>query len=114
MYYLGDTITRDFTTHDPSTGEVSDADVIPTCEVFEGDNDMAILTPTVVKRTNKTGNYRVSFSATTANGFEEGKYYNVIVQAIVSGITAKTRLVSFRLEPIAKEVIEKVFIPIKR
>lgn len=94
---LGSVITRDFTTENPITGEVQDADTLPTCQVFEDDTDVPILAPTVAKRAGLTGNYRATFSATSANGFEIGKSYNVIVQATVNGITAKARIVSFNL-----------------
>ncbi len=92
---LGKTITLDFTTHDPLSGQVSDADILPTCEVFEEDTDTAILTPTVTKRTALTGDYRVTFIASTANGFEVDKFYNVIATVIVAGITAKARVGAF-------------------
>jgi len=89
---LGQQVAVDFTTHNPLTGQVSDADALPTCEVFENTTDIPILTPTPTKRVGKTGNYRVTFEATAANGFEIGKSYNVIVQATVSGVTAKSRV----------------------
>jgi hypothetical protein len=98
MRKLGDTIVFDFTTHDPETGEVSDADITPTCEVFEDTNDTELLVPTVTKRTGKTGDYRVSIEATTPNGFEIGKNYNVIVSATVNDIPAKARIATFTLE----------------
>lgn len=92
---LGQSPTIDFTTHNPVTGMVSDADVLPTCEVFEDTTDVALAAPTVVKRTGKTGNYRVTFAATAANGFEVDKAYNVVVQATVGGVTAKSRIATF-------------------
>jgi len=92
---LGRIVTLDFTTHDPLSGQVSDADVLPTCEVFEDNTDIPILTPLVTKRTAKTGNYRVTFTASTANGFEIGKSYNVISEATVNSITAKARIAAF-------------------
>lgn len=98
MRKLGDTIILDFTTHNPSTGAVSDTDEVPTCEVFEGEIDLAILSPAVAKRVGKTGNYRVSIEATTDNGFEVGKSYNVIVSATVNGIPAKARIATFTLD----------------
>ncbi len=95
---LGDAITLDFTTSDPATGEVSDADATPTYEVFEDDNDTAILSGDAVKRTGKTGDYRVTFTASTANGFAVGSSYNVIVSATVGGVAAKSRIGAFRLD----------------
>jgi hypothetical protein len=95
---LGDTIVLDFTTHNSFTGAVQDTDSLPTCEIFEDDNDSAILTPTVTKRVGKTGNYRLSIEATTGNGFEIGKSYNVIISATVNSISAKSRIDSFVLD----------------
>lgn len=86
---LGETITIDFATHAPSTGQVTDADSTPTVEVFEDANDTPILTPTATKRTAKTGNYRVQVACTAGNGFEAGKSYNVVVSATVGGVTGK-------------------------
>lgn len=94
---LGRIVTLDFTTHDPLSGQVSDADVLPTCEVFEDNTDIPILTPTVTKRTAKTGNYRVTFTASSTNGFEVGKSYNVIVETTVNSITAKARIAAFTI-----------------
>jgi len=93
-----DTLYFDFTTHNPSTGAVSDADSTPTCEVFEDNTDTAILSPTVVKRTSKTGNYRVPVAATAANGFEVGKNYNVVVSATVNAVSAKAVVAQFVLD----------------
>jgi len=95
---LEDTITLDFTTHNPFTGAVQDTDSIPTCKIFEDDNDSAILIPTVTKRVGETGNYRISIEATVANGFEIGKSYNVIISATVNTISAKSRIDSFVLD----------------
>lgn len=94
---LGQSLTLDFTTTNPLTGQVSDADALPACEVFEDDTDVPILTPLVTKRAILTGNYRVTFIASAANGFEVGKSYNVIASATVAAITAKARIGSFIL-----------------
>ena len=95
---LNDSVHLDFTTHNPTTGAVSDADSIPTVEVLEDDNDTAIVTPTATKRTEKTGNYRLTFDVTLANGFEINRWYNVVVSATVNGVSAKSVIASFRVE----------------
>ena len=95
---LGDTLTKDLTTHNPTTGQVQDADVIPTCQVFGGDVDIPILTPIVVKRVGQIGDYRVSFVVSAANGFAIGGSYDIIVSVTVAGITAKARIASFSVE----------------
>lgn len=94
---LDQPVTLDFTTHDPLSGAVSDADIIPSCEVFENQTDIPILTPAATKRTEKTGNYRVTFDATVGNGFEIGKSYNIIAEATVNAVKAKARIASFTL-----------------
>jgi len=94
---MDETITLDFTTHNPDTGQVQDADGLPSCEVFEDDTDAPMITPAVVKRAGKVGDYRVTFVASDANGFEAGKSYNVIITAAVNFITAKARISSFAL-----------------
>lgn len=97
MVELGDIFFNDFITTSPTTGNVVDADSVPTVEVFEDDNDTPILSYDSVKRVSKTGNYRVRIAATTANGYEVGKSYNVVVTAIVEGVTSKVVSASFYL-----------------
>jgi hypothetical protein len=97
---LGRTLIRDFVCH-TSAGSISDADTIPTVAVYEDTTDTAILTPTAVKRTSLTGNYRVPIEVTAANGFEIGKSYNVIASATVGGISSKAVIASFTVENIA-------------
>lgn len=75
-----------------------DADSTPTVEIFEEDNDTPILTPTATKRTGKTGNYRTTFVISSANGFENGKFYNLIVTATVATIVGKARVATFQVE----------------
>ena len=94
----------DFTCHHPKTGQVSDADFLPTCQVFENTTDTPLMTPTVVKRTAQTGDYRVSIDVTEANGFQADTSYNVIGIATVAGITAKARIEVF-IPRIAKPVL---------
>lgn len=95
---LGQSPTWDFTVHDPLTGQVMDADFLPTCQVFENATDVPILNPLVVRRVGMVGNYRTTFAATAANGFEYGKSYNVIVTATVTAISAKSRIAVFTIE----------------
>jgi hypothetical protein len=96
---LEDTAHFDFITRSPSTGAAIDADSLPTCEVFEEANDTEILTPTITKRVGKTGNYRIPVAATNANGFEVGKYYNVVATATVGAVTDKSVVKSFYVIP---------------
>jgi hypothetical protein len=82
---LEETIYLDFIVSS-GTGPATDADALPTSEVCENGTDTAIVTPTVVKRSGKTGNYYVPVACTAANGFEAGKSYNVVVTATVGGV----------------------------
>lgn len=97
MPSLNDSVTYDFITN-ANTGAVVDADSTPTWEVFEDDNDTPILTGNATKRTSKTGDYRVTFTASAANGFENGKYYNLVASATVATIVGKARVVTFKIE----------------
>lgn len=97
---IDEVVTFDVVTHNPSTGSVSDADSTPTFEVFEDTTDTDIgVGGNLTKRTSKTGNYRGSFTASAANGFEAGKWYNVIASATVGGISAKSVAKSFMCVP---------------
>lgn len=93
---LEQTVTMDFVTSNPETGDALSASSV-TVRVFEETSDTAILTPTATERTSQTGNYRVQVVCTTANGFEEGKSYSVVVEAVVAGVTAKSVLANFRI-----------------
>lgn len=93
---LEETIYVDFITSSPTTGAAIDADSTPTCEVFEDATDTSVLSPIVTKRSGKTGNYRVPVVCSTANGFEAGKSYNVLVSATVGGVAAKAVVATFQ------------------
>jgi hypothetical protein len=100
MIPLDEVVVFDVVTHEPSTGAISDADSTPTYSVFEETTDTPILSAqNFTKRTGLTGNYRGSFTASTANGFEVGKWYSVIATATVDGVTAKCVALHFRLAP---------------
>lgn len=104
--YLEETIYVDFITSSPSTGAAADADSLPTCAVYEQTSDTALVTPTVVKRTSLTGNYRVPVVCTAANGFEVAKSYSVVVSATVGAVAAKAVAANFQVrDSIATELI---------
>ena len=97
---IDEVVHFDICTHDPSTGGVSDADSTPTFSVFEEATDTAILAAqNFTKRTSLTGDYRGTFTASLANGFEAGKWYSVIATAVVGGVTGKKNCGSFRCAP---------------
>ena len=92
---IGEPVTLNFPTHDPHTGQVQDADFLPTCQVFQNNDNTPLLTPLVVKIVAQTGLYRVTFMANSTNGFQIGSNYNVDVTATVAGIQAKSRIGQF-------------------
>lgn len=94
---LDEVIHFDVVTHNPSTGAVSDADSTPTFAVYEEATDTDIgVGGNLTKRTSLTGNYRGTFTASAANGFEAGKWYAVIASATVNSIAGKTVAMHFR------------------
>ncbi len=84
-----------------STGAATDADSTPSFEIFEEATDSAIVSGSFTKRTSKTGDYRCTFTASAANGFEVGKWYNVVASATVSAVAGKAVVQKFRLIPAA-------------
>jgi len=94
---LSEVVYFDCITSHPTTGAVSDADSTPTFAVFEEATDTDIgVGGNLTKRTSLTGNYRGSFTASAANGFEAGKWYNVIASATVNSIDGKAVVMRFR------------------
>lgn len=97
---IDEVVYFDVTTHNVSTGAVSDADSGPTFDVFEESTDTPILDDqSMTKRTSLTGNYRGNFTASAANGFEAGKWYSVIATATVNSVTGKIVVKNFRVGP---------------
>jgi hypothetical protein len=90
---LETTLYLNFTTSSPTTGAPADADSLPSVYVYEDDNDTPILTPTPVNRS--VGEYLVAVAATTANGFEVDKTYNVVATGSVGGVDGKIVLATF-------------------
>jgi hypothetical protein len=94
---LGDTITYDFTTHNPTTGQLQDADFLPTCAIFVEDSDTPMMTPVPIRRVGYPGTYKVTFVASAANGFAGSLSYNLDVIATVKGVQATSRIAEFSL-----------------
>jgi hypothetical protein len=94
---LDEVVHFDITTHSPQNGAVTNADSTPTWAVYEEATDTAILTGDFTQRTALTGNYRGTFTASAANGFEVGKWYNVIASATVNNRAGKQVTLNFRL-----------------
>lgn len=87
-----------------STGAAADADSTPTFAVYEEATDTDVgVGGNLTKRTSLTGNYRGSFTASAANGFEIGKWYTVVGSATIGGVACKGILKQFRI--VAAEVV---------
>lgn len=93
---LNETIYLRFGTHS-STGAATDADSTPTVDVTE-DGGTAFTTGVTVANVT-TGEYKVTISTSPANGYENGKWYDVLATAVVGGVTSKQRLFGFRAVP---------------
>lgn len=95
---LDEVIYFDCITTHPSTGAATDADSTPTFAVYEEATDTDIgVGGNLTKRTSLTGNYRGTFTASAANGFEVGKWYSIIGSATVNSIAGKAVLRGFRI-----------------
>lgn len=98
---IDEVIHFDVITSTPATSAAVDADSAPTFDVFEEATDTPILDDqAMTKRTSLTGNYRGTFTASAANGFEAGKWYNIVVTAVVGGVTGKCVAKTFRVAPV--------------
>jgi hypothetical protein len=96
---IDEVVYFDIITSSP-TGSASNADATPTFSVYEEATDTAILGPTnFTQRTALTGNYRGTFTASVANGFEAGKWYSIIGSATVSSVSGKCVCMNFRCKP---------------
>lgn len=86
---LGDNLVFSITCHDPDTGVVTDADSVPTYRVYENETATPILTGSMAKLddANTTGFYTELIACTAANGFDDGKTYNIYIAATVDGST---------------------------
>ena len=75
-----------------ATGELADAEAVPTYRVYEAETATAILTGSMatLDTDNTTGLYAESIACTTANGFEAGKSYTIYVAYAVSGLGSST------------------------
>jgi len=112
---LEEKLTFSICTHDPDTGVLTDADVVPDYRVYEDINETAILTGDIDSGTggaadefdtaNTTGFYLKQLACTAANGFEENKTYTIYITATVDGDTGGIAY-SFRVDPSPTTTIE--------
>jgi len=97
---IDEVVHFDAITSHPTTGAAADADSTPTFDVYEEATDTGLLGATnLTKRTSLTGNYRGTFTASAANGFEAGKWYSAVVSATVNSVAGKAAVLHFFVEP---------------
>jgi hypothetical protein len=84
---LGQDLTFTVTTHDPDTGELTDADTPPIYRLYEDENPVPLLTGNMafLDPVNTTGFYSELVACTAANGFEVDRSYNIYIEATVDG-----------------------------
>lgn len=86
---IDDGLTFGVQTHSPSTGDLADADSVPTYRVYEDETGTAILNGSMAKLddTNTTGFYSEQLTLSAANGFERGKSYTIYIAGTVESVT---------------------------
>ena len=87
--FLGNNLTFSICTHDPDTGVLTDADVLPTYRLYEDETAIPILTGTmaILDNLNTVGFYTELVACTAGNGFESGRTYTVYIEATVDSDT---------------------------
>jgi len=103
MITIGTILTLRFMTRDATSGQLTDADSLPTTAVYEDANDTPILSPVPVNY--GTGLYRVSVDTAAANGFDVGSGYSVLVTAAVGGFEDTTVLATFVIEDVITQPV---------
>jgi hypothetical protein len=73
-------------THDPGTGVAVDADSVPTYRIYEDETGTPLLTGSMalLDSAGTAGFYSEQVTLSAANGFEQGKSYNVYISATVT------------------------------
>ncbi len=112
MSYIGrwnidDTVSFTVVTHDPATGDLTDADAVPAYRVYEDETGTAILTGSMAKLddSNTTGHYSEQLTLSVVNGLEASKSYNIYISAAVNGITGGT-VRNFQIGPVAANITQ--------
>lgn len=89
---IGDNLTFSVCTHDPDTGILSDAAAPPTYRIYEDESGQIYPAGAALGNMAKlddaatTGFYTELVACTAANGFEDGKSYNIYIEATVDGV----------------------------
>lgn len=93
---LGEVVYWDCPTF-AASGALVNADATPTFKIYEEATDTAIVTGNLTLRTSTTGEYRGTATASSGNGFEVGKWYNVYCYATVATIPGAKVALTFRV-----------------
>jgi hypothetical protein len=94
---LDDTVRFTQNFYHPASGYSSAVDSTPRYYVYEDDTNTNILQGGMTARTDIPGSYHGSFVASTANGFETDKFYDVQVSGELNGISGFTSVKQFKL-----------------
>ncbi len=92
--FLSDSCFAYFGTSSVTTGAATNADSTPSVVVAEDGTDLGYA-PTVTNVA--TGLYKVEIAATSGNGFEAGRRYNLYAVATVGGITGRDGIGEFEV-----------------
>ena len=94
MAYIDETLTFSICTHDPDTGELTDADAAPVYWVYEDETGVSINASTpgsdimaLLDDAHTVGLYSETITCSVANGYENGKSYTIYIKATVGGDT---------------------------
>lgn len=95
-----DTVIFTANFYHPASGYSVAADTTPQYLVYEGTTGAAILNGAMSARTDHTGAYYGSFTASAGNGFDSGTFYDVQVSGTVSGTEGIASVKQFVLDEI--------------
>lgn len=94
MTYIDETLTFSVCTHDPDTGELTDADAVPIYWIYEDETGVSINASTpgsdamsLLDDAHTVGLYSETITCSAANGYEDGKSYTIYIKATVDGDT---------------------------
>jgi len=85
---LGDTLIASFSTAKPLTGEMQNADALPTATVYINGVLAAPGAPPVIANPG-VGMYTVTYGLTAANGHALNDFVQVVIAAIIDGLTVE-------------------------
>ena len=86
---VGDNIVFSVVTHDPDTGVLTDADSVPTYQVYKDETEEIVGYGSMAKLddANTTGFYTESLVCDQTNQIENGKTYTIVIEATVDADT---------------------------